>query len=188
MIRGVHTMFYSAQADELRAFLRDKLGFPFTDVGGGWLIFDLAEAEMGAHPADESHAHSRAGMHAISFYCDDIKRTVADLKAKGVEFNNAIADQGYGLVTQFKMPGGVLVDLYQPHYTKETAPKPVMRAPPVEGAPVPPIKPKRTKSQRKAATRLKKKVTTKKAAAKAGRKKVKKVARKTAKKGGRGGT
>jgi hypothetical protein len=27
MIRGIHTMFYSSQPDELRAFLRDKLGF-----------------------------------------------------------------------------------------------------------------------------------------------------------------
>src|SRR5947208_11452887 len=95
MIRGVHTMFYSSQSDELRAFLRDTLGLPFTDVGGGWLIFDLPEAEMGVHPADESHAHSRAGTHSISFYCDDIKRTVADLKAKGAEFSNAIADQAH---------------------------------------------------------------------------------------------
>ena len=27
MIRGVHTMFYSSQAEATRAFLRDKLGF-----------------------------------------------------------------------------------------------------------------------------------------------------------------
>ena len=53
MIRGVHTMFYSSDADGLRSFLRDKLGFSFTDVGGGWLIFDLPEAEMGCHPADD---------------------------------------------------------------------------------------------------------------------------------------
>ena len=45
MIRGVHTMFYTSAADELRAFLRDKLGFSATDVGHGWLIFDLPEAE-----------------------------------------------------------------------------------------------------------------------------------------------
>jgi hypothetical protein len=72
MIRGVHAMFYSSQADELRAFLRDKFDFPSSDVGGGWLIFDVAEAEVGVHPADEAQAHSRAGMHSISFYCDDI--------------------------------------------------------------------------------------------------------------------
>src|SRR5438067_13892085 len=100
MIRGVHTMFYSSQADELRAFLRDKLGLPFTDVGGAWLIFDLPEAAMGVHPADQSHAHARAGTHSISFYCADIKRTLRDLKATGVESTNAIADQGYGLAPQ----------------------------------------------------------------------------------------
>ena len=52
MIKGVHTMFYSSKPEELRAFLRDKLGFPCSDVGGGWLIFDLPEADMGCHPAD----------------------------------------------------------------------------------------------------------------------------------------
>jgi hypothetical protein len=35
MIRGVHTMFYTSEPDALRAFFRDKLGFPAHDVGGG---------------------------------------------------------------------------------------------------------------------------------------------------------
>ena len=38
MIRGVHTMFYTSEPEALRAFLRDMLGFPATDVGGGWLV------------------------------------------------------------------------------------------------------------------------------------------------------
>jgi hypothetical protein len=167
MIRGVHAMFYSSQADELRAFFRDKLNLPFTDVGGGWLIFDVAEAEIGVHPSDESHAHSRAGMHAISIFCDDVERTVAEWKAKGVEFINPIADQGYGLVTQFKLPGGVVADLYQPHYTKETAPRPVMRLPPELGGP--PARRKSTTGQKPKASR-KKKVATKKAASRGGAK------------------
>lgn len=37
MIKGVHAMFYTPRADELRAFLRDQLGLPFVDTGGGWL-------------------------------------------------------------------------------------------------------------------------------------------------------
>jgi hypothetical protein len=118
MIRGVHTMFYSSQAEELRAFIRDKLRFPFTDVGGGWLIFDLPDAEMGCHPAEKEGHGVPAGTHAISFYCDDIIKTVAELKARGVEFTRAVKDQGYGLVTAFKMPGGVEADLYQPHYKR----------------------------------------------------------------------
>jgi predicted enzyme related to lactoylglutathione lyase len=117
MIKGVHTMFYSSQPEELRAFIRDKLGFPFTDVGEGWLIFDLPEADMGCHPADSADAKS-AGRHDISFYCDNIEQTVAELRQRGVEFLDPISDQGYGLVTHFKMPGGVEVQLYQPRYSK----------------------------------------------------------------------
>ena len=121
MIKGVHTMFYSSRAEETRAFLRDKLGFPFTDVGDGWLIFDMPEADMGVHPAEDGDAHSQAGTHAISFYCDDIEETVAELKRKGVEFTMDIEDHGYGLVTRFKMPGDVTVQLYQPRYAKISA-------------------------------------------------------------------
>lgn len=51
MIRGVHTMFCSSEPEKLRAFIRDKLGFPYRDGGKGWLIFDLPETEMGCHPA-----------------------------------------------------------------------------------------------------------------------------------------
>ena len=120
MIRGVHTMFYSSKAEELRAFLRDKLQFPATDVGGGWLIFDLPPADMGVHPSDDS-AGGKAGTHSISFFCDDVKTTVAELKGRGVEFLDEIADHGYGLVTHFKMPGEVIVQLYQPLYKKSKA-------------------------------------------------------------------
>jgi catechol 2,3-dioxygenase-like lactoylglutathione lyase family enzyme len=117
MIKGVHTMFYSSKPHELRAFLRDKLGFPFTDVGEGWLIFDLPEADMGCHPADPKEG-APSGLQNISFYCDDIKKTVAELKARGVEFVDEVADHGYGLVTHFKVPGDFAVQLYQPRYRK----------------------------------------------------------------------
>jgi catechol 2,3-dioxygenase-like lactoylglutathione lyase family enzyme len=120
MIKGVHTMFYTSEPEALRAFIRDKLGFPSTDVGEGWLIFDLPEADMGCHPADERDG-KRSGTHDISFYCDDIHRTVADLRARGVEFVGDIADQGYGLVTHFRMPGGFTVQLYEPRYSKKHA-------------------------------------------------------------------
>src|SRR5438093_9972147 len=119
MIKGVHTMFYSSQAPELRAFIRDKLGFPCTDVGGGWLIFDLPEAEMGCHESDERD-EARSGTRDISFYCDDIHKTVAELKQRGVEFTDSVKDEGYGLVTHFRVPGGFEVQLYQPRYARST--------------------------------------------------------------------
>jgi catechol 2,3-dioxygenase-like lactoylglutathione lyase family enzyme len=120
MIKGVHTMFYSSEPDALRAFIRDKLGFPYTDVGGGWLIFDLPEADMGCHPSDTEHGEP-SGTHYISFYCDDVVKTVSELTARGVEFTDEISDKGYGLAIHFKMPGGIEVELYQPHYAKRTS-------------------------------------------------------------------
>lgn len=112
-------MFYTSDPEGLRAFLRDKLGFPATDIGNGWLIFDLPEADMGCHPADDSAKDGKAsGTHDISFYCDDITKTVAELTDRGVEFVDGVEDQGFGLVTHFKMPGDVVVQLYEPRYTK----------------------------------------------------------------------
>jgi catechol 2,3-dioxygenase-like lactoylglutathione lyase family enzyme len=116
MLRGLHAMFYSSQADDLRAFLRDKLGLRGTDVGGGWLIFDPPEADLGVHPTDGEDVPS--GTADLSFYCDDIHATVRDLRTRGVEFVDEVADQGYGLVTHFKVPGGFSVQLYEPKYRK----------------------------------------------------------------------
>ena len=116
MIRGVHTMFYSSQAKELREFLRDKIGLQGTDVGDGWLIFNVPEADMGCHPTDAESPPS--GTCDISFYCDDIEKTVAELRAKGVEFTGPVENHGYGLVTHLRAPGNFAIQLYQPLYGK----------------------------------------------------------------------
>jgi hypothetical protein len=118
MITGIHAMFYSSQPKKLRTFIKQKLRFASTDVGEGWLIFDLPGAEMGCHPADAAEG-KKAGTHDISFYCDDIHKTVRELRRRGVKFTDDVADHGYGLVTHFKMPGGVEVQLYQPRYRKQ---------------------------------------------------------------------
>ncbi len=117
MIRGVHTMFYSSEPKAFSEFLRDKLGFSGVDVGDGWWIFDLPEADMGCHPVDPSETGAKSsGSPDISFYCDDVEATVKELEARGVEFTGPVEDRGYGLVTFFKMPGNAEVQLYQPRY------------------------------------------------------------------------
>jgi len=115
MITGVHTMFYSDKAPELRAFIRDKLGFKARDIGGGWLVFDVPEADMGCHPSHTPDAEP-SGTADVSFYCDDIHKTMAELKSRGVEFTEDVRDQGWGLVTRFKVPGDFEVQLYQRKY------------------------------------------------------------------------
>ncbi len=117
MIKGLHGLFYTPKAEELRAFIRDKLGFRYTDVGDGWLIFDLPEGDLGCHPSDKA-------FHSISFYCDDIYKTVEELKSRGVEFTSGINDQEWGLWTTFRMPGEVEVELYEPKYEKRAHDQP----------------------------------------------------------------
>lgn len=116
MIRGMHAMFYSAQAEALRAFLRDKIGLAGTDVGDGWLIFDAPEADLGVHPTEGNNPAS--GTAEISFYCDDIVKTVGELRERGVVFTQEVEDHGYGLVTFFEVPGDFKIQLYQPKYSK----------------------------------------------------------------------
>ncbi|TMI37229.1 extradiol dioxygenase [Candidatus Bathyarchaeota archaeon] len=111
MIKGMHGLFYTPKAEEVRAFIRDKLGFVHTDTGEGWLIFDIPEADLGVHPSDKVS-------HSISFYCDDIHKTVEDLRARGVEFSSGITEEEWGSLTHFRMPGNMEVELYQPKYTK----------------------------------------------------------------------
>ena len=111
MIKGVHALFYTTDAEAARAFIRDKLGLPYHDTGDGWLIFDAPEGDIGCHPSDQQ-------FHKISFYCDDIEATVAELENRGVSCG-PIREEEWGRVTAFELPGGGPVELYQPKYTKD---------------------------------------------------------------------
>ena len=56
MIKGVHITYFTPRADEMRAFMRDKLKLAYTDVGGGWLIFNVPHTEMAPHPFDPTQS------------------------------------------------------------------------------------------------------------------------------------
>jgi predicted enzyme related to lactoylglutathione lyase len=110
LITGVHAIIFNQDADGVRAFFRDTLGFSSVDAGGGWLIFALPPAELGIHPTEE------ASHHEFYLMCDDIQKTVEELQAKGVEFPKPISDARFGLMTSFKIPGGAELALYQPRH------------------------------------------------------------------------
>lgn len=118
MIRGLHGLIYTAKDAQLRAFFRDKLKLPYTDVGDGWLIFDAPSGDFGVHPRENDQP--REGTFDLSFFCDDIGKTVADLESRGVEFTGPVEDHGYGLVTYFLLPGGTRMQLYEPRYEKRS--------------------------------------------------------------------
>jgi len=110
MISGIHAIVYGRDAERARAFFRDTLGFSSVDAGRGWLIFALPPAELAVHPTEEeSH-------HELYLMCDDVHAAVAELKSKGVEFTKPVTDQGWGLLTRLRIPGGGEMGLYQPKH------------------------------------------------------------------------
>ena len=119
MIRGIHGLLYSSNPEATRRFFRDVMRLPGSDIGEGWWIFDFQEGDLGVHPVEDP---SDAGEHDVSFYCDDIRGTVEDLKSRGVRFTQDIEDHGYGLVTHFTAPGGITIQLYEPRYVKRGGP------------------------------------------------------------------
>ncbi len=116
MITGVHAIIYTTDADADRAFFDAVLGLPSIDAGDGWLIFGLPPAELAAHP------HTNGGAHELYLMCDDVYATVDELQARGVEFARAVSDEGFGLLTAIRLPGGGQLGLYQPRHPSPPAP------------------------------------------------------------------
>jgi catechol 2,3-dioxygenase-like lactoylglutathione lyase family enzyme len=114
VIAGAHAIVFAEDADAAREFVRDVLGMAAVDAGDGWLIFALPPAELAFHPGSGWGLDS--GQHLLFLMCHDIRRTVADLEAKGVEFVAPVTDEGYGLVTRFKVPGAGEMGLYEPRH------------------------------------------------------------------------
>jgi len=114
-INGTHMLLYTSEPEKLRAMLRDVFGFTHVDAGGGWLIFGLPPSEIGVHPA-EGPSWDAGARHLISFMCDDIDKTIAELKGKGVDVDGSPQDEGYGITTTIHLPGGCDVMLYEPRH------------------------------------------------------------------------
>lgn len=126
MITSMHALIYSDDVDATRTFLRDVLGFPFINEGDigdgsstGWLIFGTGPSELGVHPTRsewEGKVYESPRHVEISFMCDDVAATRAELEAKGATFQGDITDQGWGLVTVMEVPGADPMNLYQPRH------------------------------------------------------------------------
>lgn len=109
MISGIHALIYSRDPDGVRSFFRDVLGHTSVDAGEGWLIFALPPAELAVHPTDGP------GHHELYLMCDDVEGTIRTLSSKGVECG-PITDEGWGLSTSIRLPGGDQIGLYEPRH------------------------------------------------------------------------
>jgi len=114
MIIGAHSILYSKHPEADRAFLRDVLALPNVDVGHGWLIFGLPPAEVAVHPAQKNNVHE--------FYlmCDDVTAFIAEMKERGVACG-PVQNQGWGMLTEVKLPGGGRLGVYQPRHARPKA-------------------------------------------------------------------
>jgi hypothetical protein len=111
MITGAHVMIFSKDESADRAFLRDMLGIPCIDSGGGWLIFRLPPTEMGVHD------HQENDVHKLYFICDDLDAAVARLADRGVACD---PPQGasWGRFTGVPLPGGGKIGLYEARHAR----------------------------------------------------------------------
>jgi hypothetical protein len=109
VIVGAHSIVYSKSPEADRAFLRDVLKLPNVDVGDGWLIFGLPPAEVAVHPSD------RNDVHEFYLMCDDVEAFVATMQKANVVCG-PMQNQGWGLLTQVRLPGGGHLGVYQPRH------------------------------------------------------------------------
>ncbi len=103
-------LLYTEKAEELRTVFRAVFGWRHVDAGDGWLIFALPPAELGVHPSDGETRHE------LSLMCDDLEATMAELSAKGIEFEGEPLDEGWGITITMILPGETKLLLYEPKH------------------------------------------------------------------------
>ena len=56
------------------------------------------------------------GAHQLQLMCDDVHATVRELSGRGVELTREVSDEGFGLMTALRLPGGGELWLYEPRH------------------------------------------------------------------------
>jgi len=113
MIKGIKFVSVPvSDQDRALSFYTEKLGFriltdqPFDDRQR-WIELSIPGADTGVVLFTPDAHRDRVGTSsAISFHCDDLDKTYAELTAKGVEFATPPTKQPWGFFAIFKDPDG----------------------------------------------------------------------------------
>ncbi len=136
MLTSIHNLVYSDDATATRAFFKDVLRWPYVSEGergddgiggagtGGadpaeWLIFGTGPSELGVHPTageQDGRQWQSPKHHSIALMCDDLKATMAELTARGAQFNGEPRDMGFGRGALVRVPGADDMLLYEPQH------------------------------------------------------------------------
>jgi hypothetical protein len=108
MIIGAHALIYSTAPEETRKVLAKILGSRTVDAGGGWLIMALPPSEIAVHPTDAGPSQE------LYLMCDDLAKTVGELRAAGVLVSRKVTRARWGKSTTIELPGGGKLGLYEP--------------------------------------------------------------------------
>jgi len=111
MITGIHAMFYTRRAEEMREFLRDVLGLPWVDAGGGWPIFAAPPTDLAVHETEADAGHE------LYLICDDIEDVAKKLTKHGIQMT-PVEDRGWGLATELRLPSGDVIGIYEPRHPR----------------------------------------------------------------------
>lgn len=109
MFSGSHLVIFSTEPEADRALMAKLTGGKHVDAGDGWMIYELPPAEVAIHPS------SRSTHHELHLMCQDIESTRQQLGKLGIDSAEP-QDMGYGIVSEFTMPGGSVIGFYQPRH------------------------------------------------------------------------
>jgi catechol 2,3-dioxygenase-like lactoylglutathione lyase family enzyme len=114
VISGAHAILYTTDPDADRAFLRDVLGLPNVDVGGGWLIFGLPPSEIAMHPAETN------GRQELYFLVEDIEAFSAAMGKRHLR-TSPIQEERWGRLVELTLPSGATIGVYEPKHARPPA-------------------------------------------------------------------
>jgi catechol 2,3-dioxygenase-like lactoylglutathione lyase family enzyme len=116
----VHTTIAASDLDRARQFYEEKLGLTPSEETPGGLFYDMEESRFLLYPS----AGAGTAQHTVmGFVVDDIEREVAELKERGLVFEeydfpglktvNSIADTGSVRAAWFKDSEGNILGVVQ---------------------------------------------------------------------------